>query len=293
MTKAKLCKRVELLIDQRGIDMANDLWQQFNRLHQLNFFPRYDVEKELVDNQIKVVDQLRTKTDRPHKICFSPSGASKCKRELFYKMKGEEAREDDRFPYHRRWTRNAGAVHGAVQRDLLYCEKLLENPSYKVHRLDNGDIAWEELLKNHKIINYGGEEFAILGMMDGILEHKDGALVGFEFKTKSTTIAACGDYLMKGIKDEHKLQCVAYSILFGLDDFVVMYESVAKDGWFKNENAKIDYRTFYYKVTDTDREDLLSKFADVTSAVNENVLPPKEEDKCIFCPYKYLCKEVD
>lgn len=68
-----------------------------------------------------------------------------------------------------------------------------------------------------------------------------------------------------------------------------MYESLAKDNWNKGADAKPDFRTFYYKVTDEDRQELLNKLANVAKSVKENLVPAADFDKCLFCPYKTIC----
>lgn len=147
-------------------------------------------------------------------------------------------------------------------------------------------------MKGHRLITHNGVTFALFGMMDGILEYKqDGTRVGFEFKTKSTTIAQVGNYKMKDAQEGHKLQTVAYSLLFDVDEFIIMYESVAKDNWTANQNAKSDIRTFYNKVTEADKLMLLDKLAEVEKHIQAGKIPEGDLSKCIFCPYKNTCSD--
>ncbi|GAA0121455.1 hypothetical protein UT300018_07710 [Clostridium faecium] len=76
-----------------------------------------------------------------------------------------------------------------------------------------------------------------------------------------------------------KIQAVAYSILFGVDECILTYESVAKDGWNKGAEAKVDLRTFYIKVTEADRLALLDRFSEIAKQFYNKQLPGKEE-KC-------------
>lgn len=288
-----LIKRIDLMAEgggDRGRELSGALYNQFNQLHSMDFFDNKEIELMLLKQRENEVGLIGIKQDRPSPYIFSPSGASKCERELFYKFMGESKREE-KYPYQRRWTRNASAVHEAVQRDLLYSEKLLKEPSFVVKRMDNGLPAWESNLKTYKEFIHNGVSFLILGMMDGILTYKDGSDIGFEFKTKSNSIGQVGNYKMKDIADPHKEQCIAYSLLFGLNEFLLMYESVAKDGWTKNAEAKVDVRTFYYKVTDEDKTMLLNKFASVVQAAKDQELPIGRTEKCLFCPYKHICPD--
>lgn len=291
----KLRNRVVNELDTRAVEISGALYEHFNKLHEIDFWGDYGIEELLVKQATLELDSIGKRVQTPAELVrFNPSGASKCKRELFYR--GIRAKKDDftMYPFQRRWTRNATAVHGAVQRDLLYAEKLLKNPLFKVKRLENGLPAWEKNLQTYKVFKHKGVEFVLIGMMDGILTYeRDGSEIGFEFKTKSTTIGTVGYYKMKDAQESHKLQCVAYSLLFGMDEFILMYESVAKDGWLKGADAKPDFRTFYLKVTEEDRVALLDKFAEVTKSVQANGAPERAVDKCLFCQYKSTCNEIE
>lgn len=288
----RLTKRVIEHEGERGQRLAGGLFHQLQELHSLEYFPDSSIEQLLLDQKTIEVAKMKEFRVLPQElICFSPSGASKCKRELYYKAKKEKKDLIQRYPYQKRWTRNASAVHEATQRDLLYCEKLLDKPIFTVQRMENGLPAWEDNIKTYKQFNYNHTDFLIHGMCDGVLIYEpDGTRVGFEFKTKSTTLGAVGTYKLKGPADEHRTQCVAYSLLFDVDEFIVMYESLAKDGWMKGAEAKPDVRTFYIKVTDKDRQALLQRFSEVADAFYQDKIPQREEDKCIFCQYKSVCK---
>lgn len=292
----RLRERTVNMDSERGQRLAGGLYNQFNELHSVDFYPKAEIENILIKQMQKEVatakDYIHNKPNDD--ICFSPSSVAKCERELIYKARKTPKDEITRYPYQHRWTRNSSAVHGAVQRDLLYMPHVLKDPIFTVHFMDDGLPAWESNIKKFRPMKHNGESFLMYGMMDGILEYKaDDSMVGFEFKTKSTTIGTVGSFKLKAPAQEHISQCVAYSLLFDLDEFILMYESVAKDGWMKGADAKIDFRTFYHKVTEQDKMDLLNKLAEVTRMYNAGVLPPKEEDKCIFCPYKSTCSREE
>lgn len=289
-----LVKKVDLAIDavttsSRGDELSGALFNQFNTFHSRDYRPNKEVERIAFQQKELEFSLVGVRTPRPDMQIFSPSGASKCARELYYKATGVKG-VDDKQPYHRRWTRNATAVHEAVQKDLLYMSIVLKNPAFTVKMKENGLPAWEENLKTFVEVQHDGAEFAVLGMMDGILNYKDGSEVGFEFKTKSNSIGQVGNFKMKAPAPYHLEQCTAYNILFGMNEFILMYEAVAKDQWAKGSEAKSDIRTFYYKVTEEDRTALLDKFASVTKAVEAKVIPEKQPDKCMFCPYKNHCE---
>ncbi|MGQ8871400.1 hypothetical protein [Paenibacillus sp. TSA_86.1] len=79
-------------------------------------------------------------------VTFSPSSASKCERELFYKALKVDKDEQEMFPYQKRWVRNGSAIHGAVQKDLIYAERM-DGAKFTVDRMPDKTPAWEQNLK--------------------------------------------------------------------------------------------------------------------------------------------------
>lgn len=278
---------------ERGIRLSGGLFHQLNALHNLSYFPDYMIETLLLEQKKHDLKQIKNFERLPKDLIqFTPSGASKCARELYYKANKMPKDELPRFPYQNRWTRNASAVHEAVQTDLLYCEKHLKGTDlmFTVKRLESGLPAWEQNIKTSKVIEHNGQKFLLYGMCDGILTYlPDGSEVLFEFKTKSTTIGAVGNFKLKEPALEHRTQSTAYSLMFGIDECLFMYESLAKDGWLKGEDAKPDLRTFYHKITEEDKKALLDRFSMIAELFYSNILPEKEPEKCMFCPYKTIC----
>lgn len=262
----------------RGEELAQAMVDHINRFHTLNEIRDNDIEETILLEELENIRNPKKPNFKRGIPTFSPSSASKMDRELYYKAKRYPKDETEFLPYQRRWVRNGTAVHRAVQKDLLLAEEHLKDPAFKVAKMPDGSAMWEDNVKDVKQFEYDGEEFQIFGMMDGILEYRDGSKIGFEFKTKSTTISAVGNFLMKDAQDGHKQQAIAYSLLFGVDEFIFLYESVAKDGWMKGEEAKSDLRAFYFKPTQEQKDELLAKFARVTRYVNANELPPFEPD---------------
>lgn len=289
----KLKKQVVVEENPRGEELSSALFNQFNDFHSKDVRVDKDIERLLIKQKVQEIEAPDAYSQIPKGYTvFSPSSVSKCPRELFYKAIKETKDDKTMYPFQRRWCRNGSAVHEYTQRDLLYMEKALEKPAFTVARDENGMPVWEANMKGHKLITHNGVTFALFGMMDGILEYQqDGTKVGFEFKTKSTTIAQVGNYKMKDAQEGHKLQTVAYSLLFGVDEFVIMYESVAKDNWTANQNAKSDIRTFYNKVTEADKLMLLDKLAEVEKHIQAGKIPEGDLSKCIFCPYKNTCSD--
>lgn len=279
-------------MDYGDTELADALYDQLQEFHSLDRVPdSVEIETLLLRQKEHDIEQIKQRKQYPALPKFSPSGASKCAKELYRQIHGLPVPQLELQPYHKRWTRNASAIHEITQRDLLYMEKVLDNPRFTVERMGNGLAKWERNIHTYKEITYKGQTFIISGMCDGLLhDNVTGNTVIFEYKTKSTTIAAVGSYKMKGIMDSHKLQGICYSILFMGDPFedrddmeVFLYESLAKDGWNKGEEARTDIRTFQLKITLEDRLAVLDKFASVVALKEE---PEHTDCDNFFCGYK-------
>ena len=282
----------EQVLDNQDEIIARDMLAHFNDLHMLDLPYDKHIKRSLLQDELSTLNRSGSKFAK-HLISFSPSSASKCERELYYKAARAGKDESTFFPYQRRWMRNGSAGHAAVQKDLLYAEKYLSKPNFVIERTPEGRPAWEGNIKKSKQFIHNGVSFQINGMMDGILVYQPTTTrMGFEFKTKSTTISAVGNYKMKGPQASHLEQCTAYSLLFDLEEFLVVYESLAKDSWMKGEGARPDMRAFHVTITDTDREALLDKFAAVAKNFYESHTPEADISKCLFCAYKTKCDEI-
>lgn len=283
----------------RGLELSEAIVEHFNEINSVS--PLWDdkeIETLLLQQKEYEVSRIGKRPDYPKEFTrFTPSSADSCDRSLFFKDIRAERDEQEMLPFQKRWVENSTGVHEARQRNLLYAEKHLKKPRFTVERiksdnpLKNGLPAWEKPLESWKVIEHKGVTICVSGMMDGILNYKDGSRIGFEFKTKSNSVAQ-----IKGLKapaPTHTKQCIAYSILFGIDEFVITYESVAKDKWGTAELARDDMKAFYIKVTENQRQKLLDKWAGVAEAKENGEMPDGDNTKCMFCPFKNTCMQFE
>mgnify|MGYP001109183432 CR=1 FL=1 len=278
--------------EARGEELIQAFSKQFEDINSKDYFDVLEVEELLLKEQAHAIEVMKTKKTYPTDIPrFSPSSSDKCERELYFKANKAKKDEQTSYPFQNRWTRNSTSIHGAMQRQLLESEVILETPEFKVVRLDSGLPAWEKNIEGWKVIEHNNQKFVVFGMCDGVLQYqKDGSKVGFEYKTKSNSVAQ-----IKQIKEpqpSHKMQTVAYSILFEVDEWLTVYEAVAKDKWSTNENARPDFKVFYNKVTEADKTALLDKWAKVAADIEAKKVSKPNTSKCLFCPFKTVCNEV-
>ncbi|WP_214796524.1 MULTISPECIES: hypothetical protein [unclassified Exiguobacterium] len=279
----------------RGEELAEAIVKHFDEINSFDFWEDKEIEKLLLRQKEFEISRMGKGLDYPREFTrFTPSSSDSCKRMLFFKHLKAPKDETQMTPQQKRWVKNSTGVHEYRQRDLLYAEKLLKNPAFKVVRIDDPDNparhglpSWEKPLETYRIVEHKGAKICVSGMMDGILEYKDGSKIGFEFKTKSNSVADIK--ALKAPAPSHKKQCIAYSILFGIDEFVITYESVAKDKWGKGILARDDMKAFYIKVTERQRKQLLDKWTEVDENVQTGELPDGDTTKCLFCPFKEVC----
>ena len=273
-------------------ELASAFYKQIEDFYSISrVYPDYEVEKLLLKQKALEVEQLQNGLAYSKLPKFSPSGAGKCDLELYKLSKGIAIPELELQPYHRRWTKNGTAAHEAIQRDLLYMEVNLDNPRFTVLRNEQGLPMWESNLKARKEFTHNGQTFLLSGMCDGLLKDEvTGDTVIFEYKTKSTTIAAVGNYLMKDAMPSHIQQGVYYSIMFcgdpyedRIDTELFLYESLAKDGWAKGTEAKQDIRVFQHSITLQDRMAVLNRLSNIVALKEE---PSHDDCDNFFCPLK-------
>lgn len=89
----------------------------------------------------------------------------------------------------------------------------------------------------------------------------------------------------KGVAKEHENQAISYSICFGIDDVIFLYEN--RD----NCNKK----SFDFHVSSQMRKNLIDSIFTCNNYVDRNDLPPKQDNVkiCQYCKYAIKCKTGD
>lgn len=290
-------QRIKELQEVTQDEVAQSFYEMVDTFHGMNVGTDNEIELAHLQDQIDQIKDgkknLRGTWDNDLPT-FSPSSASKSDRDLVFKLSGAPKDEKIMEAYQKRWVENGSAVHSRMQKDFLYIEKYVENAPFEIMRTKEGKPAWERNTRTVKQFEYDGEKFQIYGMVDGMLwdkvRHKR---VGYDLKTKSTTIASVGDYKLKVPQENNVEQMVAYSLLFDVDEYIIHYESLAKDNWTKGKEARKDMKVFHIVITDDMRNKLLAKFARVARYYREDIIPPREPEKEFFSEYKELNKKLE
>jgi hypothetical protein len=245
-------------------------------------------------------------------VTFGASGTDKCDLEVFFRNQQVKAPKSDDLPFRGRQRRIGSAVIEYLQLDMIHMPKVLGDKAKFVIanvQVTGGEkeYAFEDAAQMRKVFEYNGVKFAITAKPDGILsyrgEEKSKALL-FEYKTKATGIRSMNSKLdFKGPDEGHLRQVTAESLIFGIREGIILYESTQKPDWFGDEYKSsvtkgqktwadgkplADIRPFYFNITDDMQEKLLADLAKQARMVYEGEQPKVTVDcvqQCGFCPY--------
>lgn len=229
---------------------------------------------------------------------FSPSSANSCHRALYEKMRGAKRDITGIQPHQRRWAQLGTAVGDSIQRDILFIEKHFESkvgtaPKFRLERNGYNEPMFEDFAKKSHVVEHKGKQFSLFGTCDGILlyQTEDGEVIrmGLEIKSKQTTSTKTSHYSMRAPETSHIKQCVAYSLMYEVDHYIILYVNASKKSWSltDEEYAKNpDIRAFHVHITERDKQTLLDELTDVMQAVEDGNPPPIDPEKWLFNSYK-------
>lgn len=116
-------------------------------------------------------------------------------------------------------------------------------------------------------------------MCDGIIKYKSKYFI-FEFKTESSNKF----YKRTDVDESHYNQATAYSLSFGIDDVLFVYEN----------RDTLDKKSYIRHVTNDMKQDLIGKITYCDEYVKKLKAPPRPQNvlkkTCSYCNYKKQCE---
>lgn len=231
----------------------------------------------------------------PKRPYFSPSSSKSCPRELYLKATGAKRDNFPRQPHQVRWTELGTAIGDMMQRMVLGMERKGDY-SFRFERNAAGQPVFEDFAKTNHKVEHNGQTFYLYGTADGIMQYvtEDGEVirVGLEIKSKQGTPARTSLHSMREAEEGHRKQCVAYSEMYGVDYYIIVYVNGAKKSWNMTPEeyaANPDIRAFGIEITQDDRAELFDRFAEITRAVNANEPPTLDLASFTFNNFKTAC----
>ena len=150
--------------------------------------------------------------------------------------------------------------------------------------IDPAKYVEEKNVPNMKLISHNGNEVKFFNsrynmrfLCDGIVRLGDRYFI-LEIKTESCFKFDRHDDAW----NPHKLQATCYSLCFGIDEVIFLYEN--RDVCSK--------KAFLVTVTDEMKEAVEDKIAEIDKAISEGYVPLKEEttSNCQYCDYRRQCR---
>lgn len=233
----------------------------------------------------------------PKRPYFSPSATGACKRELYEKGIGSKRDVTGQQPHQKRWTNLGTAVGDMIQRDLLFIEKHMPESRFRFERNADGTPMFEDFAKRSVPLDVAGTKFHLYGAPDGIMiytdENGEQHRIGLEIKSKQTSAARTSAYSMKQVDDKHELQTIAYSIMFNVDYYVVLYVNTSHKSWSMTDEdfeKTPDIRAFGVECTVDRKVQLIEYLADIQRNINEKKAPLPDMSKWTFNGFKTAIK---
>ncbi|WP_018755166.1 hypothetical protein [Paenibacillus terrigena] len=306
----------------RGIKLVHDFLTQMDAYYSSPDTSFYDnaIERKFFEQKLRHIGFKPYPNDGL--VTFGASGTNLCDRQLVFKNdKATRPEKSADIPFRGRQRRQGTAIVDYVQLDLLHMPKRLKGAeSFRMAVRDNGEWDFEEAAQERRVFSHPHPEtgelvsFAITAKPDGKFQYTpDGSRVIFEYKTKASGLRAMNGKLdYKGAQDDHQRQVIAESLVFGINEALIVYESTQKPSWFSDEESSSvtkgqktwkegaplpDMRAFYVKITEQMQRELLDELARQSTLVYESRETGEVPDvsvemtgKCGFCQFRGHCK---
>jgi CRISPR/Cas system-associated exonuclease Cas4 (RecB family) len=244
------------------------------------------VNEELPIEQ-QFLQDLKTSIEKANNEPYKPSQTIKpssfnCIRNAYYQLIGVEP-EEAKNTYNLAGICESGTDrHIRMQQNI---ERMKEVLGVDCEYINVAEFIKQRNLTDLEIKGQSGMETKLYNkkynmsfMCDGIVRYK-GKYFIFEFKTESSNKF----YQRKGVDESHYNQAISYSLNFGLDKVLFVYEN----------RDVLDLKAYIFEVTDEMRRNLVDKIKVALISAESKRVPPKPLDvlkkTCSYCAYKTQC----
>lgn len=237
------------------------------------------IEQQFVQDLRISIEQAQQQETRLPSKTYKPSSMA-CIRNMYYQVIGQTP-DNDRMGHCLVGIVQSGSdrhkrIQEAVTR-MPNCEYVDVAHYVKSHGLDSLEIVDKcgfETKLYHKHLN-------ISFLCDGIIKYKDQYFI-LEIKTETVNKWWSRD----GVDESHLDQATTYSICFGIDNVMFLYEC--------RDNC--DKKCYVLTVTEDMKVELLGKIEDCDVCVALKTVPPipanVPKKACTYCSYRKVCREV-
>jgi hypothetical protein len=212
---------------------------------------------------------------------YKPSGMN-CIRFMWFQLTGATPKADNRSAELEGICESGTDRHERIQDAIAR----MKDNGIDCEYIDVADYVTTHNLTDLEIVSKQGNEtklyntrYNISFLCDGIIRYK-GKYYILEIKTETRDKF----WGQNDTMPEHKLQGIAYSLSFEINDILYLYE--CRDNCMK--------KAYLFHVTDDMKMDIVSKIFLCNDYVTSNVCPPRPEDvskaSCAYCNYSEVCK---
>lgn len=240
------------------------------------------VEEEFLNDLKACIEKINNTPYKPSQT-IKPSSFN-CIRNAYYQVIGVEP-EESKNTYNLAGICESGTDrHIRMQQNI---ERMQEILGIDCEYINVADFVKQRNLTDLEIKGQSGMETKLYNkkynmsfMCDGIIRYK-GKYFIFEFKTENSNKF----YQRTGVDESHYNQAISYSLNFGIDRVLFVYEN----------RDLLDLKAYIFEVSEDAKQELKYKIETVLNFANANEVPPKPVDvakkTCSYCAYRNRCRK--
>lgn len=240
------------------------------------------IEQQFLNDLKASIEKAAEKDSRKPSQTYKPSSMN-CVRQMTYQVLGVEP-DNANTSFQLQGICESGTDrHIRIQEAIENMSSIL---NIDCEYINVADFVRRRQLKDLTIVGQSGMETKLYHnklnmsfMCDGIIKYKSKYFI-FEFKTETSNKF----YKRTNVDESHYNQATAYSIAFGINQVLFVYEN----------RDTLDKKAYIREVTDEMKEELIGKIEYCDGYVKKLKAPPKPLDvpkkACTYCEYKRKCE---
>lgn len=241
------------------------------------------IEQQFLNDLKTSIEKYAEQNSRKPSQTYKPSSMN-CVRQMTYQVLGIEPNSNNTSYQLEGICESGTDRHIRIQEAI---EKIHDVLGVDCEYINVADFVRQRQIKDLTIVGQSGMETKLYHkklnmsfMCDGIIRYK-GKYFIFEFKTEMSRKF----YDRKDVDPSHYNQATAYSLAFGINRVLFVYEN----------RDTLDKKAYIREVTDDMRKELIDRIECCNEYVKKKKAPPKPKDvlkkTCTYCQYRNQCEK--
>lgn len=256
----------------------------FNMLDAIN--EELPIEQTFLNDLRRSIELNDKKSWVPGSKTYKPSGMN-CMRQSYYVITGADGDEGDPSSISVGICESGSDRHERIQNAVLH----MKDNGIDCEYIDVAQFVEQRELTDLQIVKRPcfeigqfetklfHKKYNMSFLCDGIIKYKNHYYI-LEIKTETSSKF----FQRKDVDLSHYHQATAYSLAFGIDEVLFLYEC--------RDNC--DKKCYLFHVTDDMKQDLIGYMVTCDGYIRRNEVPPIPSDvakkTCSYCGYKGRCK---